>query len=153
MKAVVQRVSWARVLIDGALVGSCGPGFLVLAAAGREDTAENAKKMADRIMGMRVFPDSDGKMNLNLASFESSLRTLPEKPNILAVSNFTVYGDASQRRPSFGLAAPYEAGEVLFEQFVEELRSLGARVETGVFGADMQVELANDGPVTLVVDA
>lgn len=152
MRAVVQRVTWARVLIDGAVVGSCGRGFLVLAAAGRDDTVENAKKMADRVWGMRVFPDAEGKMNLNLRDFEA-LTPQGGEGNILAVSNFTVYGDASQRRPSFGAAAPYEAGEVLFEAFVAELRSLGARVQTGVFGADMQVELLNDGPVTLVAEA
>ena len=148
MKAVVQRVSCAKVTVGGKTVGQCGPGFVLLVAAGRDDTETNAMKMADRIWGMRVFPDAEGKMNLNLRDWEKS----QDATNVLAVSNFTVYGDASQRRPSFGAAAGYEEGERLFELFVAELRALGARVETGVFGADMQVELSNDGPVTLVVE-
>jgi D-tyrosyl-tRNA(Tyr) deacylase len=148
VKAVVQRVSWGKVVVDGEAVGRCGPGFVVLVAAGRGDTGQNAKRAADRVWGMRVFPDADGKMNLSLRDWETS----PDRPNILAVSNFTVYGDASQRRPSFGAAAGYEEGELLFDMFVSELRALGARVETGVFGADMQVELSNDGPVTLVIE-
>jgi len=149
MKAVVQRVSCAKVTVEGETVGQCGPGFVLLGAAGRDDTETNAKKMADRIWGMRVFPDAEGKMNLNLRDWETS----NDLANILAVSNFTVYGDSSQRRPSFGGAAGYEEGERLFNAFVTELRNLGARVETGIFGADMQVELSNDGPVTLVVEA
>jgi len=150
VRAVVQRVSWARVAVGGSVVGQIGPGFLVLVAAGREDTDVNAKKMADRIWGMRVFPDGDGKMNLNLLDWE--IGNDPSLGNILAVSNFTVYGDTTQRRPSFGEATPFEIGEVLFDLFVSSLKSLGGRVETGVFGADMQVELLNDGPVTVVVE-
>lgn len=151
MKAVVQRVQWGKVSVDGAIVGQCGPGFVLLVAAGKFDTDSNAAKLADRIWGMRVFNDAEGRINLNLADYEQG--SDKTKPNILAVSNFTIYGDATQRRPSFGAAAPYQEGERLFNVFVDELRKLGARAETGVFGADMQVELCNDGPVTLVVEA
>ena len=153
MRAVVQRVKWGSVTIDGGQVGSCGPGLVLLVAAGKDDTSDNAKKMADRVWGMRIFPDSEGKMNLKLADFEAESGTGSDRANILAVSNFTVYGDATQRRPSFGGAAGFESGKELFDTFVEELKRLGARVETGVFGADMQVELSNDGPVTLVAEA
>ncbi len=152
MRAVVQRVSWARVTVEGRVVGSCGPGFLVLVAAGREDTESEARKLADRVVGMRVFPDAEGKMNLNLRDFEADKGGL-NAANVLAVSNFTVYGDATQRRPSFTAAAGYETGKALFETFVAELGRLGARVATGAFGEHMGVELLNDGPVTLVAEA
>jgi D-aminoacyl-tRNA deacylase len=144
VRLVVQRVAWAQVSVGGEVVGRCGTGFLVLAAAGRGDDAATARKAADRVWGLRVLADEAGKMNL-------SLRDVPGT-SVLAVSNFTLYGDCSQRRPSFTAAAPYEEGEALFGEFVSELRRLGAAVETGVYGADMQVELQNDGPVTLVVD-
>lgn len=149
MKAVVQRVSRASVVVDGRVVGRCGPGLLVLAAAHREDTEANAKKLADRVIGLRIFNDEAGKMNLALAAIPET-----SEPNILAVSNFTVYGETSKnRRPSFIESAPYEEGRLMFDAFVEELRHLGARVETGEFGAHMDVELVNDGPVTVIVEA
>lgn len=148
MKAVVQRVSRASVSVEGAVVGQCLKGLLVLAAAHRDDTERNAEALADRVLGMRIFPDAEGKMNLSLRD----LRAAGEAVGILAVSNFTVYGDPSQRRPSFVAAAPYDEGKRLFEAFVEGLRGLGCPVETGVFGADMQVELVNDGPVTLIAE-
>lgn len=151
MRAVVQRVKWGRVIVDGQTVGSCGPGFVLLVAAGKDDTETSAQKLADRVWGMRVFNDAEGRINLNLTDFEEGRDATD--PNILAVSNFTVYGDATQRRPSFGNAAPYVDGERLFNTFVESLRKLGARVETGEFGADMDVELCNDGPVTLIAEA
>lgn len=149
MRAVVQRVAWATVRVDGEEVASSGPGFLVLVAAGREDGTANAVKMADRIWGMRVFPDAEGKMNLNLRDWEAEG---DGSSNVLLVSNFTVYGDATQRRPSFGGAASFDEGKVLFDLVVSELRGLGARVATGVYGADMKVELLNNGPVTLIVE-
>lgn len=144
MRAVVQRVLRASVTVDGAEVGSCGPGLLVLMAAHREDTAFTPKKMADRIWGMRILADAAGKMNVALKDVEA--------PEVLAVSQFTLYGDTTQRRPSFTESAPYEDGQNLFEAFVSELRSLGCKVETGVFGAHMDVTLVNDGPVTLIAD-
>lgn len=142
MRAIVQRVSRARVTVDGQVVGEIGTGLLALVGAHKDDTEQNAKKLADRVAGLRVFNDADGKMNL----------ALPQPAAVLAVSNFTVYGDPSQRRPSFTSAAPYERGKELFEAFLADLKALGVHVEAGVFGADMQVELTNDGPVTLVVD-
>lgn len=127
-------------------MGQIGPGALVLVAAERDDTAVQAAKLADRVVGLRAFNDGEGKMNLALADVPGGA--------ILAVSNFTVCGDAvKSRRPSFTGAAGYEAGRELFDRFVAELRGRGAQVETGTFGADMQVELVNDGPVTLILEA
>lgn len=144
MRAVVQRVSRASVTVDGQVTGQCSKGLLVLLAAGREDTEAHAAKMADKIGTLRIFNDAAGKMNFALGDVGGT---------VLAVSNFTVYGDASkQRRPSFMDAAPYERGEELFECFVSELKKSGIHVETGVFGAHMDVELVNDGPVTIVVE-
>ena len=148
MRAVIQRVSWAKVTVEGEVVGRCGKGFLVLAAAHRDDTEQDAVKMADKIAGLRVFNDADDKMNLALGD-------LPEQsePRILAISQFTLYGDAlKSRRPSFILSAPYDRGQELFDLFIAELRKRIPDTETGVFGAHMDVELENDGPVTLVID-
>jgi len=153
MRAVVQRVVEGRVSVDGRDIGSCGPGFVVLVAAGKEDDVAKAKKLADRVWGMRVFADAEGRMNLNLRDREALVGADATRANVLAVSNFTVYGDATQRRPSFGEAAPYEEGKSLFDAFVAELKALGARVDTGEFGADMLVDIANDGPVTLIAEA
>lgn len=148
MRAIVQRVAWAEVEVEGEVVGRCGPGFLVLAAAHREDDSKKAEKLADRIVGLRIFNDAHGKMNLALKDLPPS-----EEPRILAVSNFTVYGDCTKsRRPSFVEAAPYEVGERLFADFVSALRGFGTLVETGIFGADMRVRLENDGPVTVIVE-
>lgn len=145
MKAVVQRVSEAFVRVDGKIVGSIGAGLVVLAAAHRNDTEAEARKLADRVLGLRIFNDEAGKMNLSLADVPDS--------GILAISNFTVYGEtANNRRPSFVEAAPYQQGKLLFEAFVSALRERCTRVEEGIFGADMKVELINDGPVTVVVD-
>lgn len=145
MRAIVQRVSSASVSVDGRLVGSCEVGYVVLLAALRSDTAANAEKMADRVRGLRVFNDEAGKMNLALADVGGS---------VLAISNFTVAGDASKnRRPSFIDAASFEDGRGLFDAFVEALRGLGLRVETGEFGAHMDVQLVNDGPVTVILEA
>jgi D-tyrosyl-tRNA(Tyr) deacylase len=121
----------------------------VYVGAARTDTAHDAAKVADRVYGMRIFADEGGKMNLSLAQRQGAA----VGPEVLAVSNFTLLGDPSQRRPSFAAAAPFEEGRALFEAFVQALRDLGASVETGVFGADMQVFSQADGPVTLVVGA
>ena len=109
----------------------------------KDDTEEDAQRLADRIAGMRVFNDDDGKINLALKSVGGE---------VIAVSNFTVYGDASQRRPSFTNSAGFEKGRELFDTFVEELRALDVTVHTGEFGAEMRVAICNEGPVTLVVD-
>ena len=125
------------------MAGKIDRGLLVLVAAHKNDTDREAKKMADKVFGLRIFNDEAGKMNLALADVQGG---------VLAVSNFTVYGEtAKNRRPSFIEAAPYEAGQVLFEQFVDGLKLLGCPVQTGVFGADMKVSLVNDGPVTVIV--
>lgn len=146
MRAVVQRVSEARVLISGKSTGEIGPGLAVLVAASKSDTAAAAAWMADRIWGMRIFGDADGKMNLSLA--DSGLS------QILVVSQFTLLGDTRKsRRPSFTDAAGFELGQELYEEFITQLTRLGADVQTGRFGANMQVELINDGPVTLVIDS
>lgn len=148
MKAVVQRVVWATVAVDGAVVGRCGRGFLVYVGACSTDTEADAVRLADKVAGMRVFNDAQGKMNLALADLPPS-----EDPRVLAISNFTLYGDALRsRRPSFSKAAPYETGERLCAAFVEGLRDLGVTTETGVFGAEMHIEGHFDGPVTLVVE-
>jgi D-tyrosyl-tRNA(Tyr) deacylase len=143
MRAVVQRVSEASVTVGEKVVGKIGVGLLVLVGVHRDDTAQDAAKLADRLTGIRIFPDNAGKMNLSLLQVKGSL---------LAVPNFTLYGDVSQRRPSFGESAPFEVGKTLFEKVVSELRKLGVPVETGEFGTHMQVKLLNDGPVTLLVD-
>ena len=148
MRAVVQRVSRASVKVDGEVVGRCGPGLVVLVAVHCADTAESARKMADKVLGLRIFNDEAGKMNL-------ALKDLPPEtgPGVLAISNFTIFGDtAKSRRPSFTESAPFALGQERFANFVQELRDLGAQVETGIFGAHMDVELVNDGPVTLILD-
>jgi len=147
MRAVVQRVSSASVTVDGQVVGKCGSGLLVLVAAHRDDTERDAAKMADRVAKLRIFNDAEGKMNLALGD-------LDPRGSVLAVSNFTVYGEtAKNRRPSFIESAPYDRGNELYESFLSSLRELGIHVETGVFGAHMDVELVNDGPVTVILDA
>jgi D-tyrosyl-tRNA(Tyr) deacylase len=148
MRAIVQRVSRASVTVSERVVGKCGHGFLLLVGAHKDDVDANAKKLAEKVSTLRVFDDESGKMNISLADLPPQ-----EEAQVLAVSNFTVYGDASgQRRPSFVQAAPYEEGERLFHLFVDQLRGLGVTVETGEFGAHMEVELLNDGPVTLILD-
>ncbi len=131
--------------MDGRVTGEIGAGLVVLVAVGREDSAETAASMAERIAHLRIFNDDQGKMNRSLLDTGGA---------ILAVSQFTLYGDArGQRRPSFIQAAPPDQGKALYEEFVRALKALGMRVETGVFQAHMSVELANDGPVTILLDS
>ena len=145
MRAVVQRVSRARVVIDGETVGEIGRGLLVLLGVTHSDTAEVAAWLADKIVGLRVFNDADGKMNLGVADVGGG---------VLVVSQFTLYGDCQKgRRPSFIDAARPEVAIPLYEAFVNGVRALGVPAATGRFGAMMQVELVNDGPVTLIVDS
>jgi D-tyrosyl-tRNA(Tyr) deacylase len=145
MKAVVQRVASAEVCVDGHAVGTIGPGLLVLVAAHRNDTEAQAIKLADRVLGLRIFNDVDGKMNLSLAEIENG--------GVLAISNFTIYGEtAKNRRPSFVQAAPFDEGKLLFDAFVAALKERHSNVEEGIFGADMKVSLLNDGPVTVILD-
>ena len=144
MRAVVQRVSRAAVRIDGATVGAIRRGFVVLAGFHASDSEAALIWMADKIVGLRVFADAGDKMNLALADVGGAL---------LVISQFTLYGDVQKgRRPSFVDAAPPALAEPLYERFVAMLRERGAHVETGQFGAMMDVELVNDGPVTLVLE-
>ncbi len=145
MRAVIQRVSRARVIVDGRVTGEIEAGLVVLVAVGREDSASTAAAMAEKIVHLRVFNDDEGKMNRSLLDAGGA---------ILAISQFTLYGDSrGGRRPSFVQAAPPEQGKALYEEFVRALQALGVRVETGVFQAHMSVELANDGPVTILLDS
>ncbi len=144
MRAVVQRVAGARVKIDGAVVGEVERGLLVLLGVTHADTPENARWLAEKVVGLRIFPDADGKMNRDVAEAGGG---------VLVVSQFTLYGDCRKgKRPSFIDAAPPEKAIPLYEEFVAAVRSLGLPTATGRFGAMMQVELVNDGPVTLIVD-
>ena len=146
MKVVVQRVTRASVSIGGALHSQVGSGLLLLVGIGRRDTGESLAWMSRKIPNLRIFEDEAGKMNLSVKDAGGS---------ILAVSQFTLYGDASRgNRPGFSGAAPPEEARGMFDRFVEELRrESGCVVETGSFGADMQVELLNDGPVTIILES
>lgn len=144
MRIVLQRVSRASVTIDGSITGAIGRGFCLLAGYAPDDTIEVVSWMAEKVTGLRLFSDAEGKMNLGLADVGGEL---------LVISQFTLYGDASKgRRPSFIGAARPEIAIPLHEQFMAALRNLGLTVATGRFGADMQVELVNDGPVTLILE-
>ena len=144
MRAVVQRVSSARVTVDGAVVGEIGRGAVVLLGVTHADTADNARWIAEKIAGLRIFADAADKMNLDLAEIHGG---------VLVVSQFTLYGDCRKgRRPSFVDAARPEQAEPLYEAVVNGFRGLGIATATGKFGAMMQVDLVNDGPVTLILD-
>ena len=145
MRAVVQRVSRASVVVEGRVVGEIAAGLVVLVGVGRGDTAASAAYLAEKVAHLRIFDDDEGKMNRSLIETGGAA---------LVVSQFTLYGDArGQRRPSFVGAAPPGEGKRLYEEFVRALGALGVRVETGVFQARMQVELANEGPVTVLLDS
>ena len=144
MRAVVQRVSRASVTVAGEVTGAIERGLLVLLGVAPGDTAAQAQWLADKIVGLRIFNDDDGKMNRSLLDVGGS---------VLVVSQFTLYGDCRKgRRPSFVDAAAPPIAIPLYEAFVNGVKRLGIPVATGRFGADMQVELVNDGPVTLIVD-
>lgn len=145
MRACVQRVSSARVVVSGETVGEIGLGLLVLLGVAASDGDEDLRWLVDKVVGLRVFDDADGKMNLGLADVGGEL---------LVVSQFTLLGDCRKgRRPSFINAAPPEAAERVYEQFVAAARERGVRVATGRFRTHMQVELTNDGPVTILIDS
>ncbi|MCR5283084.1 MAG: D-tyrosyl-tRNA(Tyr) deacylase [Lachnospiraceae bacterium] len=143
MRSVVTRVQEAKVSIDGNTVGEIGKGFLVLLGIHREDTEETARWMADRICGLRVFEDENGKMNVSPTDAGAKL---------LIVSQFTLYADISSRRPGFSEAARPEKAIPLYELVIKECQSRGFTVETGQFGADMKVSSVNDGPVTIILE-
>jgi len=141
MRVLLQRVSRAAVRVDGTVIGSIGRGFCLLVGYTATDTDAENRWMAEKVTGLRLFADAEGKMNLGLDEVQGAL---------LVVSQFTLYGDASKgRRPSFIDAAPPAQAQALYRQFIDLLRAQGVEVATGEFGADMAVELVNDGPVTL----
>ena len=145
MRAVIQRVTRARVLVEGRVTGEIEAGLVVLVAVGRNDSESTPADMARRIAQLRIFDDDAGKMNLSLFDVGGA---------VLAVSQFTLYGDArGQRRPSFLGAAPPEQGKAGYEEFVRALEALNIRVATGIFQAHMSVEIVNDGPVTILLDS
>jgi D-tyrosyl-tRNA(Tyr) deacylase len=145
MRAVVQRVSRAQVVIAGEITGQIGVGLLILLGVGHGDTEADANYLAEKIAGLRVFEDERGKMNRSVQDVGGS---------VLAVSQFTLYGDVRRgKRPSFDSAAPPEKARPLYEFFVEQIRSTGLRCETGRFQEMMKVELVNEGPVTILLDS
>ncbi len=144
MKVLIQRVSEASVAVEGKVTGAIGRGFVVLVGVTHGDSQEEAAWLANKVAGLRIFEDEEGKMNLALGDVGGS---------VLVISQFTLYGDASKgRRPSWSAAARPEEAEPLVDYFVEQLRREGLTVETGVFGAYMDVEIHNDGPVTLMIE-
>jgi D-tyrosyl-tRNA(Tyr) deacylase len=145
MRAVVQRVTTASVAVDGQVVGEIARGLLVLLGISKTDTEDDADYLADKIAGLRIFEDAEGKMNRSVADIGGA---------VLAVSQFTLYGDVRRgKRPSFDDAARPERARELYEYFVEQIRSRGVRCEVGQFQATMSVSLVNDGPVTILLDS
>jgi D-tyrosyl-tRNA(Tyr) deacylase len=145
MRVVVQRVTRARVRVNGEVVGEIGLGLVVLLGVGAGDTRAEADYLAEKTIGLRIFEDGGGKMNLSVAEVAGAL---------LVVSQFTLYGDVRRgKRPSFDAAAPPEQARELYEYFVERVRASGLRCETGRFQETMQVELVNEGPVTILLDS
>ena len=145
MRAVLQRVSRARVTVEGRVTGEIGAGLMILLGVGREDTSAIAASMAEKVANLRIFEDEQGKMNRSL---------LDVKGSALIVSQFTLYGDArGQRRPSFITAAPPELAKALYEEFAAALQRLGITAATGIFQTMMSVELVNEGPVTILLDS
>ncbi|HVG30215.1 MAG TPA: D-aminoacyl-tRNA deacylase [Pyrinomonadaceae bacterium] len=145
MRAVLQRVTRASVRVGGGTVGEIGAGLVVLLGVARDDSEQDARYLAEKIANLRIFDDAQGRMNVSVVEGGGAL---------LVVSQFTLYGDARRgRRPSWAEAAPPEAAEGLYELFVAEARGAGLRVETGSFRKMMEVELVNDGPVTLLLDS
>ena len=144
MRAVLTRVKSASVRIDGSVVGEIGKGFLILLGVGPEDTEAHCRRLAEKALGLRIFQDENDKMNLGLEQVGGQ---------VLVVSQFTLYGNCRKgRRPSFTEAAPPTLGEAMYERFLEICEELGFPPQHGRFGADMQVESVNDGPVTLILD-
>jgi len=145
MRAVIQRVSQAKVAVDGSVVGAIGPGLLILLGVGRGDDSVDVDYLTAKIANLRIFEDENDKMNRSL---------LDVAGQALIVSQFTLWGDCRKgRRPSFGEAAPPETAEKLYLEFIDKMEKLGVKTATGRFGAMMQVHLVNDGPVTLILDS
>jgi D-aminoacyl-tRNA deacylase len=145
VRAVVQRVSEARVRVDDEVVGEIGPGLCVLLGVARDDASVDAERLAGKLARLRIFENEEGKFDRSVQDVEGA---------VLLVSQFTLIADTDKgNRPSFAAAAPLEEAEALYEAFCAELQGLGLAVETGVFGARMTVEIANDGPVTVILEA
>jgi D-tyrosyl-tRNA(Tyr) deacylase len=149
MRAIIQRVSRCRVLVDGTVVGEIGPGLLVLLGVAKTDDESATEYLAEKILGLRIFEDTDGKMNLSVQSPHDG-----KAGEVLVVSQFTLYGDVRRgKRPSFDGAARPEEARRLYEYFVGRIRAAGVRCETGQFQAMMDVDLVNQGPVTILLDS
>ncbi|HLR21905.1 MAG TPA: D-aminoacyl-tRNA deacylase [Tissierellaceae bacterium] len=145
MRAVVQRVKKASVTVDENVVGKINKGLLVFLGVGQEDNPKDLEYMVNKIIGLRIFQDDKDKMNLSLENIDGE---------ILIVSQFTLYGDVRKgRRPSFTKSASPDIGEKLYNEFIERVKSKGIKAEKGIFGADMDVDLVNDGPVTILLDS
>ena len=145
MRVVVQRVNKSSVKVDNEIVGSINKGFNVLVGIGKEDTIDDLKYMKDKVLNLRVFEDEEDKMNLSL---------LDIKGELLLISQFTLYGDARKgRRPNFMNALGGEEAKKFYDKFIEMMKETGLKVETGIFGADMKVDIKNDGPVTILLDS
>lgn len=145
MRAVVQRVSKSKVKVEDKTVGEIGKGLLVLLGVGKEDTKEDIEYLTQKILNLRIFEDENGKMNLSLLDIEGEL---------LVISQFTLYGDVRKgRRPSFTDSASPDEAEKMYKQFINKCKNESINVEEGIFGADMDVSLINDGPVTILLDS
>ena len=145
MRAVVQRVTSSSVSVDGNIIGSIGKGFNVLIGIAKDDTIDDLKYIKDKIVNLRVFQDKNDKMNLSLLDVQGE---------ILAISQFTLYGDCRKgRRPNFMNAKGGEEAKILYNKFIDMLKDTGLKVETGEFGAHMEVDIQNDGPVTILLDS
>ncbi|MFS8541389.1 MAG: D-tyrosyl-tRNA(Tyr) deacylase [Tissierellales bacterium] len=145
MRAVVQRVSQANVKVDGKIVGEINKGLLVFLGVGKEDDEKDLDYMIDKILGLRIFEDENGKLNLSLMDIQGEL---------LVISQFTLYGNVKKgKRPSFTDAADPDIANKYYELFIQKAREKGVKTEHGIFGADMKVSLINDGPVTILIDS
>lgn len=145
MRAVVQRVNKAQVEVNDEIVGKIDKGLLIFLGVGKDDTKEDLEYLADKILGLRIFQDQAYKMNLSVQDIEGEL---------LVVSQFTLYGDVRKgRRPSFTDSAPPKLAEDLYKRFIARLKQSGLKIEQGIFGADMKIDLINDGPVTILLDS
>ena len=145
MRAVVQRVTYSNVKVDGNIVGEINRGFNVLIGISKEDTEEDMKYIKDKLINLRVFEDENNKMNLSLSDIQGEL---------LIISQFTLYGDVRKgRRPNFMNALGENEGLVFYDKFIESMKETGLKIETGIFGADMKVDIKNDGPVTILLDS
>lgn len=145
MRAVVQRVTYSSVEVDGVIVGEINKGFNVLLGISKDDTEEDMKYIKDKIINLRIFSDENDKMNLSL---------LDIKGELLLISQFTLYGDARKgRRPNFMNALGGEEAKKFYDKFIEMMKETGLKVQTGIFGADMKVDIKNDGPVTILLDS